>query len=257
MQSENQQQAADQVSISNSIGSLRFLEAMDWREFVETMSVVEQTLREDPGGVYGMMDFATRDRYRHVVETIAKASRLAEHEVARHAIQLARTRGGARRRKWRRSRRARRVLPDRQRVAELERTAQVRRSPLRRCGMSGRFPLCLYLGAIAPDDGDAHRLLSWPWRTPRRPRLARACSSRCCRPGGESAGGGAGELACDLAGDAAALPRMDFSGGIPPESRTLVVVPTLLTSAPNIEELIEALEVRFLANRDDTCTSAC
>ena len=38
VQSENQQQAADQVSISNSIGSLRFLGAMDWREFVETMS---------------------------------------------------------------------------------------------------------------------------------------------------------------------------------------------------------------------------
>ena len=36
VQSENQQQAADQVSMSNSIGSLRFLGAMDWREFVET-----------------------------------------------------------------------------------------------------------------------------------------------------------------------------------------------------------------------------
>ena len=48
-----------------------------------------------------------------------------------------------------------------------------------------------------------------------------------------------------------ALPRMDFSEGIPPESRTLVVVPTMLTSAENIEELVEALEVRFLANRDD------
>ena len=48
---------------------------MDWREFVETMSVVEQKLREDPGGLYGRMDFATRDRYRHVVEEIAKGSR--------------------------------------------------------------------------------------------------------------------------------------------------------------------------------------
>ena len=46
------------------------------------------------------------------------------------------------------------------------------------------------------------------------------------------------------------LPRMDFSKGIPPESRTLAVVPTMLTSA-NLENLIEALEVRFLANRDD------
>ena len=40
VQSENQQQAADQVSMSNSINSLRFLDAMDWRDFVETMSVV-------------------------------------------------------------------------------------------------------------------------------------------------------------------------------------------------------------------------
>ena len=85
VQSENQQQAADQVSMSNSIGSLRFLGAMDWREFVETMSVVDQILREDPGGVYGRMDFFTRDRYRHVVEKIAKNSRLSESEVARRS----------------------------------------------------------------------------------------------------------------------------------------------------------------------------
>ena len=46
------------------------------------------------------------------------------------------------------------------------------------------------------------------------------------------------------------LPRMDFSEGLPPQSRTLVVVPTLLTSAEDIAGLVEALEVRFLANRD-------
>src|SRR5579864_2928045 len=89
VQSENQQQAADQVSVSNTISGLRLLGAMDWREFVESMSVVEQTLREDPGGVYGRMDFATRDRYRHVVEKVAKSSRLPEGGVARRAIQLA------------------------------------------------------------------------------------------------------------------------------------------------------------------------
>ena len=48
VQLENQQQATDQVSISNSIGSLRYLSSMDWREFVETMSAVETALREDP-----------------------------------------------------------------------------------------------------------------------------------------------------------------------------------------------------------------
>ncbi len=75
--------------MSNSIGSLRFLGAMDWREFVETMSIVEQTLREDTDGVYGKMDFSTRDRYRHAVEKIAKKSPLSESEVAAEAIRLA------------------------------------------------------------------------------------------------------------------------------------------------------------------------
>src|SRR6185436_19678706 len=42
IQLEAQQQAGNQVSISNTIGSLRFLSAMDWREFVESMSVVER-----------------------------------------------------------------------------------------------------------------------------------------------------------------------------------------------------------------------
>ena len=125
VQSENQQQAADQVSISNSIGSLRFLGAMDWREFVETMSVVEQTLREDPGGVYGKMDFATRDRYRHVVEKIAKSSRLSESEVARKAIQLARE-GAARKGGDDRAAHVGFYLIDKG-LPQLERTAEVRR----------------------------------------------------------------------------------------------------------------------------------
>ncbi|HMC17260.1 MAG TPA: cyclic beta 1-2 glucan synthetase, partial [Albitalea sp.] len=46
------------------------------------------------------------------------------------------------------------------------------------------------------------------------------------------------------------LPRMDFAFGIPTTCRTLVVVPTMLGSEQGIDELVEALEVRFLANRD-------
>jgi hypothetical protein len=88
VQAENQKQAANQVSMSNSIGSLRYLSALDWRKFVETMSVVERTLREDVGGVYGRMEFATRDRYRHVVEKIAKHSGRLECDVACKAIEL-------------------------------------------------------------------------------------------------------------------------------------------------------------------------
>src|SRR5690606_28875287 len=94
VQLENRQQAADQVSISNSIGSLRLLAMTDWREFVEAMSVVEATLRDDPMGTYGRIECATRDRYRDVVERIARRGKLDEGDVARASLRLAREAGG-------------------------------------------------------------------------------------------------------------------------------------------------------------------
>ena len=48
VQAGNQSQAADQVTLGNSIGSLRFLSSVDWRSFVESMSAVDGLLREDP-----------------------------------------------------------------------------------------------------------------------------------------------------------------------------------------------------------------
>ncbi|MBI5099839.1 MAG: cyclic beta 1-2 glucan synthetase [Nitrospirae bacterium] len=254
VQSENQQQAADQVSISNSIGSLRFLGAMDWREFVETMSIVDQILREDAGGVYGKMDFFTRDRYRHVVEKIAKNSRLSESEVATEAIRLARENAASEDNNLCFDNRSSHVgfyLIDKG-LAQLEHLAEVQLSVSDAFQkLISRFPLLLYLGTITlitgiftgsllakAYAGDLHN-----WLLTLIGILSLLCSS---------------QLAVALVNWIATLivtphplPRMDFSKGIPPELRTLAVVPTLLTSPQNIENLIEALEVRFLANRDE------
>ncbi|MGA8006137.1 MAG: cyclic beta 1-2 glucan synthetase, partial [Burkholderiales bacterium] len=249
IQSENQQQAANQVSISNSIGSLRVLGATDWREFVETMSVVEKTLLEDPAGVYGRMDFVTRDRYRHATESMAKRSPLSEGEVARTVIRLAcaAAESGA-------GDRARHVgyyLIDKG-VRELEQAAQVRLSgseAVRRT--ASRFPLSLYLGAIGLIAAVVSGAL-----------LARALAAGApvwaLLPIGGASLLATSQLAAALVNWAASLvvtphplPRMDFSAGIPPPWRTLVVVPTMLGSAQNVADLIEALEVTFLANRDE------
>ncbi|MDY0339728.1 MAG: glucoamylase family protein [Coriobacteriia bacterium] len=83
---EHQQQAADQVSIANAITSIRFLDALEWRKFFEQVSMVEQVLREDPAGVYGRMDFVSRDRLRHTVEDLAERGPLDEIEIAEAVI---------------------------------------------------------------------------------------------------------------------------------------------------------------------------
>ena len=148
IQSENQQQAADQVSISNSIGSLRLLGAMDWREFVETLSIVEHILRQDAGGIYAKMDFATRDCYRHVTEKIAKASTFSESEVALKAIELSRQ-SAARHGTGDRTAHVGFYLIDKG-LPELERAAEMRHSITEIIGQSvRRTPLFTYLGAIA------------------------------------------------------------------------------------------------------------
>jgi hypothetical protein len=147
VRSENQQKAADQVSVSNSIGSLRFLGAMDWRAFVETMSAVDQILREDPGGTYGRMENTTRDRYRHSVEEIAKRSRLHEVVVARKAILLA-GEGAARNGPGDRTAHIGFFLIDKG-LSRMEREAGAHLpllETLRR--MADRFPLHVYLGSI-------------------------------------------------------------------------------------------------------------
>jgi cyclic beta-1,2-glucan synthetase len=46
------------------------------------------------------------------------------------------------------------------------------------------------------------------------------------------------------------LPRLELPGGVPSDLRSLVVVPTLLTSPREIEEHVDRLEIHFLANPD-------
>jgi len=253
VQQEIQHQAADQASISNSIGSLRFLEAMDWRKFVETMSVVEQKLREDPMGVYARMDFTSRDRYRHVVEETAKLGTVTEADVARKAVQMAHEAAAARGTTDRTSH-VGYYLVD-QGVPALERALQIRlplgKALQRSCR---RHPLALYLGAITLFAALLTGLLTQQahasglgglggWPLALVGCLVLLCVSQVAVS--------LVNLVATLLVTPRPLPRMDFSTGIPAESRTLVVIPSLLTHAAGIDDLLEALEVRFVANRSE------
>src|SRR5687768_3881053 len=86
---EHQRQAATQVTVGNIITSMRLLSTLDWRDFFESVSLIEPLLGEDPAGAYSKMEFATRDRYRHVIERISKGTRSDELEIARAVVELA------------------------------------------------------------------------------------------------------------------------------------------------------------------------
>lgn len=249
VQAETQQQATDQVSISNSIGSLRYLGAIDWEAFVEANSAVENELREDPQGAYPNMDFTTRDRYRHVIENIAKSSRMPEWELARTAVGLAQQAADDK------------GIDDRSAhvgfylidkgLADIERAAQVRLSFLQNMRRFGRRrPLLYYLGSIIVITGFATAMLI--------ERIsANHLDNRLFLPLVLSLAVCSSQLALSLVNwlvtltaTPHAIPKMDFSKGIAKNGRTIAVVPTMLTSAANVETLLEELEVRFVANQD-------
>ena len=255
VQTENQQQAADQVSISNTIGSLRWLGAMDWRDFVETHSCVEQVLRSDNDGVYRAMDFATRDRYRQVIDRLAKRSSMSEADIARTAVGLARdSRKTDRTEKNGDHTAATHVgfyLIDRG-LRQLEAAVAARRSlPVLLRSIPGQAPLALHLGCIALLTtlftllllALAHGAGVDGWRLGLLGALAALASSQLAST--------LVNWIATLLVEPQRLPRMDYAKGLPQEMRTLVVIPTLLSSADNTEHLLEALEVRFLGNRDE------
>ena len=76
--------------MANLIGSLRLISTFDWSEFFESVSLVEQVLQRDPAGVYGRMDFRSRDRYRHAVEELAEPTGDGQLRVALKSVERAR-----------------------------------------------------------------------------------------------------------------------------------------------------------------------
>src|SRR5215510_16211854 len=86
---EHRRQAAAQVTVGNIITSMRLLSTLDWKDFFETVSLIDPELRKDPAGIYARMDFATRDRYRHVIERLSRNAGLTEPELTRRVLQLA------------------------------------------------------------------------------------------------------------------------------------------------------------------------
>jgi cyclic beta-1,2-glucan synthetase len=243
---EQNRQTKDQISIGNAFASLRQLSLMDWRGIFEETSLTEAILRRDPAGIYRLMDFETRDRYRHAVEGIARRSQSAEGAVAERIVELA-SRG-----------------PD-----EDERAhhvgyylfAEGRRDLLRSLGcresiidtvrkwVYARHTAVYFLSFAA-----AFTLLFTPTfllSQPGQATLLRILLPLCFLfPVSQIAIETMNYLFTRVL-PPRTLPKMDFSHpGIPESFRTLVVVPILLTDETTIRAEAEKLEIRYLGNRD-------
>ncbi len=70
---EHHNQGAANATVQNVISSMRWMSSIDWLEFFESVSLVDEVLRAAP--VYSAMDFDTRDAYRKEVEFLAQGAK--------------------------------------------------------------------------------------------------------------------------------------------------------------------------------------
>lgn len=247
---ENQKQATDQVSVKNSIGTLRFIGSSDWRKFVEASSKVERTLREDHTGTYALLDFTTRDRYRHVIETVAKVSELSETAVAEKVIELTK-RGGATTKEHHRQEHVGYYLID-EGFDQLREAVRMRYTPRQSVtAFMEKRPTLIYIFSISIlTVAIAFGMFSVAWKYGNFSWQFLVFVALLCTAGGAHLAISFTNWLTTIWIPPIILPRLDFSKEIPAEFRTLVTVPTMLSSKDEIEENVEALEVRFLANRE-------
>ena len=248
---EHQRQATSQASVANVITSLRLCGTVDWRKYVEDVSLVDHVLRRDPAAVYARMDFLSRDRQRQAVEELSeRRSGEAQVRVALKAVESARQSAAAASPADRAAHvgyhligRGRRDLEAdlayRPRFMEAVRRSVMAHATMSYLGSIAVLTTAMLAGALVYTRAEhgsvmvqvAALLLLLIPASDVAIALIQRLIARMMRP--------------------QRLSRLDLSDtGVPDDSRTMVIVPTMLTSVAGVEALLEHLEVVALGNMD-------
>jgi len=246
---EHQSQAAGQVSVSNAITSLRLCSSLDWTQYFESVSLIEQVLQRDPAGVYGRMDFQSRDRYRQAVEELAEPTGEAQLRVALRCVESARQAAELKSGDDRAAHVGYHLIGKGRR--DLETDVEYRpRLAVRGWRFIFAHATSFYLGSIGLVVAALLALaVAYVQASGGPPWLQAWTAALVLLPASELATALVQRLAAHLIMPRR-LPRLDFQAGIPEDARTMVVVPTLLTSVAGVAELLEHVEVLALGNVD-------
>ena len=233
--------------LRGALASLRALGLTDWDQFFVEVSLCEQVLSQDPAGAYSEMEKAAKADYRCAVTELSEKSAVSEAEVARRAVKLAKqTRHGTNvRANERRFHVGFHLLGEGR--EKLEQALGIKDSLFTAAWkLVKRWPDGLYvLGIEVLMVGLLTAVvIGAEVRVPTFLVVA-----LFLLPAAESAVAIANQLAVMFV-KPRALPKMDYIHGIPAHSKTLVAVPTLLTSREQMERAVRDLEIRFLGNRD-------
>jgi hypothetical protein len=242
----------DTESIPRLMSALQALGVTAFPRLLEPLLPVESILRQDP--IYARMDAPSRDRYRNAVAHLAKRADLDELNIAMAAIQLANAASQVA------SEPDLRIASRRSHVGYYL-VAEGRAQLLRTIGYNPALDerLRTFLQAHATDFYISGiwiltllliTLLMIPVLRYTDVLVGLAIAFLLTiLPASQAAVETMNHIVAAMF-PAIGLPKLDFSKGIPAEHATLVTVPTLLLNEAQTRQLVDDLEVRYLANKD-------
>lgn len=254
VQHAQQRLGASNVSVRNVITSMRLVSDIDWAELFESVSLVDERLRA--GSAFAAMDFPTRNLYRSAIEQLSRGSPLSELDIARQALQAAAAADASRDTPTEPAADPGHYLIGNGRSA-FERTIHFHPpARLRLSRLSIRLGIGGYVGTILAVTGGLVALALWA-------HCAAGLASGWLALFALIGFVPASEVATALVNrgvawmfGATSLPGLELAGGVPSSLRTLVAMPTLLTSEADLQEQVERLEVHFLSGVSGDLTFA-
>lgn len=231
---EHQRQSATTVTVRNIVTSMRLLSDVNWESWFDGVSLVDKLLRTHP--VYSSMDFSSRTLYRKALEDLARGSGIDELALTLRILEMKEAEPGY-------------YLLGAGR-SDFEKSLNFKPHFLPRLqSMVKRLGLIGYLGSVAVvalfalTIGFFLALTGLPWK------IAIPFLALLILPASDFALAVI-NFAVTRVMTANTIPGLALRGGVTADLRTLVVIPTLLTSFDDIDELIERLEVHFLSNAE-------
>jgi cyclic beta-1,2-glucan synthetase len=249
IRAEHQRQGVAQIAVANAVNSLRLCATIDWQDFVESVSLVEQVLQRDPAGAYAHMDFLSRDQQRQAVEDLAEPSGEAQLRVALKAIECARQAAADGAVTEREAHVGYHLLSG----GRADLAADVGDRPPARRRLQQfvrRHATGVYLGGLtALTAAMVAGATVYAWQQGAGPVLLLVVAVLACLPASDLALSVLQAMVVRLL-PPTRLPRLDFSTGVPAHGRTMIVIPTMLTSVDAVDRLLEHIEVLALGNDD-------
>jgi len=207
--------------IKNTVTSLLRLSSVDFSNVFFSVSFVERILLEDPLGIYGKQDEATRNFYHSRVEKLSRIKHITEREAAYYVLNLAREG------KYERERHVGFYLTEG--IAKLERE---RDSSLAAYVFYTAVPFAIGVFLLWMISENVFSVILGAIFLF---EIIKKIVSRAVMSSSQPT----------------VIPRMDFECGVPDSERTLAVISVLLDSKESVYRFTRAIEEYYHANRDE------